>query len=297
MREFLGEIVLPNASAISAALRRKRRRTATKSVGSVNFAQRGLSRAVGRCNPSEMHATGAGATNGADDPGGDATLGSPFDVEQPVTVKFLTEVVLACVLVAALAIALVPTPRFIAWPVLLVAPALLGHRLGRAPGVVAAITAAYLYLSVHGRPRFEMHVTDRLTIRMSFALGVLGALAALAASRRQAPSELVRRDNPVSVPGRQRPPERDEPTHNRQGGSTTGVTPPMSRIVRVNSRKVGPTVPTSRLDNTTTTWSTLAVSTSRRTTSASVAATPSPAINSSGSDGTHSFHTDRRSSS
>jgi hypothetical protein len=67
---------------------------------------------------------------------------SAFSGEQPVTVKSLTEVELSCLLVAALAMALVPPPRFIAWPVLLGVPALLGLRLGRTPGVVAAITAA-----------------------------------------------------------------------------------------------------------------------------------------------------------
>jgi hypothetical protein len=132
--------------------------------------------------------------SGADGPGGEAPLRSAFGDEQPVTLKLVIEIVLLSAFVALLALALVFTPRYFAWTALVVAPALLERRLGRTPGVVAAITAAYLYLFAHGRPRFEMHVTDRGTIRMSFALGFLGALAALANTRRPAQRELFRRE-------------------------------------------------------------------------------------------------------
>jgi hypothetical protein len=121
---------------------------------------------------------------GGDDPGGDGPLRGTLGDSQPLDMRWLIESALSCALVAMLGLALVPTPRYIAWTALLVVPITLGRRVGRLPGVVAAITSAYVYLLAHGHPRFEMHVTDRLTIRMAFSLGVLGALGAVAASRR-----------------------------------------------------------------------------------------------------------------
>lgn len=130
------------------------------------------------------------AASADDDPGGEDPPRSSRCDEPPSTIEPLIASAGSCALVALLALALVPAPRFVAWLALLFASIALGRWVGRQPGVAAAITSGYFYLVAHGRPRFDMHVTDRLTIRMAFALGALGALAVLGASRR--PSTLFR---------------------------------------------------------------------------------------------------------
>jgi hypothetical protein len=90
--------------------------------------------------------------------------------------------VVPALVVAAAAFALVPAPRWAAWTALVTLPALVASRSTRSAGMTAAATAGMLYLVAHGRPRFATTVTDQLTIRMSFLLGILGAVSAATAS-------------------------------------------------------------------------------------------------------------------
>jgi hypothetical protein len=83
---------------------------------------------------------------------------------------------------SAAAFALVPAPRWAAWIALVVLPALVARVSTRSAGMTAAATAGMLYLVAHGRPRFVTTVTDQLTIRMSFLLGILGAAGVAMAS-------------------------------------------------------------------------------------------------------------------
>jgi hypothetical protein len=82
---------------------------------------------------------------------------------------------------SAVALALIPATRIVAWIALLALPAGFGHLRGRAAGFHAASAAFLMYMLVHGRPRFAFTVTDQLTIRASFMLGMLGLAAALLA--------------------------------------------------------------------------------------------------------------------
>jgi hypothetical protein len=94
------------------------------------------------------------------------------------------EVVLPVAVIAAAALVLIPTSRAFAWLALLAISTAVGWRVGRSPGIVAAATAALAYMFVHGQPRFASTITDELTIRASFILGILGAAGAAVADRR-----------------------------------------------------------------------------------------------------------------
>ena len=83
------------------------------------------------------------------------------------------------------AVALVVAPRWFAWTALLALPAAFAWVVSRSAGIVAALSAATLYLLAHGRPRFASTVTDPLTIRLAFLLGLLGAGAAVLADWRR----------------------------------------------------------------------------------------------------------------
>jgi hypothetical protein len=87
------------------------------------------------------------------------------------------DLVLPVVVTAAVALALVPVPRPLAWLALLGLAAALGA-VTRAMGGTAAVAAGLLYMTAHGRPRVAAVVTDQSTIRLSFLLGLLGAIAA-----------------------------------------------------------------------------------------------------------------------
>jgi hypothetical protein len=69
----------------------------------------------------------------------------------------------------------------IAWVALLLLSTTLGL-IARPIGVTAAAASAMLFMTVHGRPRFASTITDVWTIRASFLLGILGAIAAAATS-------------------------------------------------------------------------------------------------------------------
>jgi hypothetical protein len=94
----------------------------------------------------------------------------------------------------ALAFALIPAGRLVAWFGLLVLVAGLGRVLGRAAGITAAVTAGLLHLIVHGQPRFATTITDPWTIRLGFLLGILGVLAAALAGRQPARSRRHRHE-------------------------------------------------------------------------------------------------------
>jgi hypothetical protein len=79
---------------------------------------------------------------------------------------------------SALALTLIPVPRAIAWVVLLMVPAVLGHSLSRTAGITAAGCAGMLFMWAHGRPRFASTVTDASIVRASFSLVVAGVAVA-----------------------------------------------------------------------------------------------------------------------
>jgi hypothetical protein len=83
----------------------------------------------------------------------------------------------------AVALALLPAPRAIAWAVLLFVPAALAVHVSRAAGGTAATTVAFAYMIIHGQPRFAIVVTDQWTIRGSFLLGIVSFLGTFAAGR------------------------------------------------------------------------------------------------------------------
>jgi hypothetical protein len=84
----------------------------------------------------------------------------------------------------AAALVLLPAPRVVAWTALLLVATAIGWRAGSAPGVVSAVTACFSYLFAHGRPRFASTISDPVTIRAGFVLGILGAVCAVAADWR-----------------------------------------------------------------------------------------------------------------
>jgi hypothetical protein len=83
---------------------------------------------------------------------------------------------------AVLAFGLIVVPRLVAWPVLLASVVAYAVR-SRVQGIAAAVTASMLFMLVHGRPRFATVVSDAMTIRLSFALGVTGAVVAIVLDR------------------------------------------------------------------------------------------------------------------
>jgi hypothetical protein len=87
------------------------------------------------------------------------------------------DLVVPIVVTALVAFALIPIPRALAWLALLGVAAALGA-VSRAMGVTSAVAAGLFYMTAHGRPRFATVITDQWTIRLSFLLGLLGALGA-----------------------------------------------------------------------------------------------------------------------
>jgi hypothetical protein len=104
-------------------------------------------------------------------------------------------VLLPIVLTTLVAFASLPAPRYVAWVALFAVTAEIGRRVSRSAGMFSAAIASLAYMFAHGRPRFASTVTDQLTIRASFLLGILGVTAAVVADWRahRAPAEHARR--------------------------------------------------------------------------------------------------------